>query len=147
MNPRNDQAGTPVRDNHRRQKDRGAVLVEFVFSFMVFFLVTLVGIMDLGRAIWAHNVLAHASHEAARYAMVRGADSLSPATVSDISDYVRSRAIFMKANSINVSVAWQPDNSPGSSVQIQATHTFQPLVALFLPNMGLSSTSQMVITN
>ena len=84
MDPRNDRTGNPLRDNDRRRKDRGAVLMEFVFSFILFLLVTLVGVMDLGRAIWAHNVLAHASHEAARYAIVRGGDSLSPATESSI---------------------------------------------------------------
>ena len=147
MNPRNDQTGNPVQDNHRRQKESGAVLLEFVFSFLLFLLVTLVGIMDVGRGIWAHDVLAHASHEAIRYAIVRGADSLSPATTSDIRDYVRSRTTFLEPDSVNVTVQWQPDNSPGSTVQIQATHNFQPLVALFLPDMNLSSTSQMVITN
>ena len=147
MNPRNEGAGNPVRDNHRRRKDRGAVLVEFVFSFLLFLLVTLVGIMDLGQGIWAHNVLAHASHEAARFAIVRGADSLSPATENDIRDYLRSKAPFLDSNSVNVSVTWDPDTSPGSTVEIQASYTFEPLVALFLPDIPLSSTSQMVITN
>ena len=144
MNPRN---GNPIRDNHRRQKDRGAVLLEFALSFVLFLLVTLVGVMDLGRAIWAQDVLAHASHEAVRYAIVRGADSLAPATESDIRGYLRSRTTFLEPDSVNVVVQWEPDNSPGSTVQIQATHSFQPLIALFLPDIDLSSTSQMVITN
>ncbi len=147
MNPRNEGAGNPVRGNHRRRKDRGAVLVEFVLSFLLFFLVTLVGIMDLGQGIWAHNVLAHASHEAARFAIVRGADSLSPATESDIRDFLRSRTPFLDSNSVSVSVEWEPDNSPGSTVEIEASHTFQPLVSMFLPDISLSSTSQLVITN
>ena len=147
MNPRNEGAGNPVRGSHPRRKERGSVLVEFVLSFLLFFLVTLVGIMDLGQGIWAHNVLAHASHEAARFAIVRGADSLSPATESDIRDFVRSRTTFLDSSSVNVSVTWTPDTSPGSTVEIQASYTFQPLIATFLPDIPLSSTAQMVITN
>ena len=147
MNPRNEGARKPVRDNHRRGKERGSVLVEFVFSFLLFFLVTLVGIMDLGQGIWAHNVLAHASHEAARFAIVRGADSLSPATESDITTFLRSRATFLDSDSVNVSVTWDPDTSPGSTVEIQASYTFQPLVSMFVPDIPLSSTAQMVMTN
>ena len=147
MNPRNEGAGNPVRGSHPRRKERGSVLVEFVLSFLLFFLVTLVGIMDLGQGIWAHNVLAHASHEAARFAIVRGADSLSPATESDIRDFVRSRTTFLDSSSVNVSVTWTPDTSPGSTVEIQASYTFEPLIATFLPDIPLSSTAQMVITN
>ena len=147
MNPRNERAGNPVRDNRRRRNERGSVLVEFVFSFLLFFLVAFVGIMDIGQGIWAHNVLAHASHEAARYAIVRGADSLSPATASDIRDFLRSRAFFLDSDSVNVSVTWDPDTSPGSTVQITASYTFQPLVSMFVPDIPLSSTAQMVMTN
>ena len=148
MNPRNEGAGNPVRDNHRRRKDRGNVFVEFVLCFLLFFLVTLVGVMDLGRAIWAHNVLAHASHEAVRYAIVRGADSLSPATASDITAYLHSRLPFLGSDSVTVSVTWDPtDKSPGSTVEIQATYTFEPLIGTFVPSIPLSSTAQMVVTN
>ena len=100
------------------------MLVEFVLSFLLFFLVAFVGIMDIGQGIWAHNVLAHASHEAARYAIVRGADSLSPATASDIRNFLRSRAFFLDSNSVNVAVTWTPDTSPGSTVEITASLHF-----------------------
>ena len=148
MNPRNEGVGHPVRDSHRRRKERGSVLVEFVFSFLLFFLVTLVGIMDIGQGIWAHNVLAHASHEAARFAIVRGADSLSTATESDIATFLRSRATFLDSDSVSVSVTWDPsDKSPGGTVEITATYTFQPLVSMFVPDIPLSSTARMVMTN
>ena len=82
------------------------MLLEFALSFVLFLLVTLVGVMDLGRAIWAQDVLAHASHEAVRYAIVRGADSLAPATESDIRGYLRSRTTFLEPDSVNVVVQW-----------------------------------------
>ena len=146
--PWNNQTGRPVRGKDRRRNDRGSVMLEFIFSFIFFFMVTLVGVMDLGRGIWVHNVMAHASHEAVRYAIVRGADSLSPASVSDIADYLRSRVTFLPADSITVAVEWDAgDNSPGSIVQIEAAHTFQPLLGFILPDISLSSKARMVITN
>ncbi len=147
MNPRNERLGSPVRDGHPRRKERGSVLVEFVLSFLLFFLVTIVGTMDLGQGIWANNALAHAAHEGVRYAIVRGADSLSPATESDIRDYVRSKAPFLGSSNVNVSVTWTPDTSPGSTVEVTASYTFQPLISVYLSDVTLSSTAQLVMTN
>ena len=103
--------------------------------------------MDIGQGIWAHNVLAHASHEAARFAIVRGADSMSPATAGDIETFLRSRTTFLDSDSVNVTATWTPNNSPGGTVEITATYTFQPLISMFVPDIPLSSTAQMVMTN
>ena len=134
------------RRGSQRRRQRGAAMIEFALSWMTFFLVAIVGIMDFGRAIWAYNVLAHASHEGVRYAIVRGGDSLTPATQSDVRDFVRSRALFLESSSVQVNVTWEPDNSPGNVVQIQTQHTFEPLMAFMLADITLSSTARMVIT-
>ena len=146
--PRNEGSGSVARGGDRRREDRGSVLLEFIFSFMFFFLVTTVGVMDLGRAIWVYNTMAHATHEGARYAIVRGADSLSPASETDIRDYVRSQAAFLQADSVTVAVTWESDKSPGTTVQIQTTHNFEPLLTSFLvSSIPISSSAKMVITN
>jgi len=49
----------------------GQGLVEFALILPVF-LVILIGMVDLGRAIWANNSVANASREAARFAAVHG---------------------------------------------------------------------------
>ena len=130
----------------RTERRRGAAIIEFAFAWITFFLVAVVGIMDFGRGIWAYNALAHASHEAVRYAIVRGGDSLTPATETTIRDFVHSRIVMLNPSSVEVNVSWEDDNSPGNVVQIQASHTFEPLMGFMLPDIELSSTARMVIT-
>ena len=54
-----------------RSRSRGQGLVEFALVLPVF-LVILIGMVDLGRAIWANNAVANAAREAARFASVHG---------------------------------------------------------------------------
>lgn len=49
----------------------GQGLAEFAIV-LPFFLVMLVGMVDVGRAVWANNAVANAAREAARYAAVHG---------------------------------------------------------------------------
>ena len=52
-------------------RGRGQGLVEFALVLPVF-MVILIGMVDLGRAIWANNSVANAAREAARFAAVHG---------------------------------------------------------------------------
>lgn len=54
-----------------RTRSRGQGLVEFALVLPVF-MVILIGMVDLGRAIWANNAVANAAREAARFASVHG---------------------------------------------------------------------------
>jgi TadE-like protein len=56
---------------HRGSRSRGQGLVEFALVLPVF-MVILIGMVDLGRAIWANNSVANAAREAARFAAVHG---------------------------------------------------------------------------
>jgi Flp pilus assembly protein TadG len=58
----------------RRERSRGQALVEFAIVLPVF-AAMLFGIVDLGRVVWANNVLASAAREAARHASVSGGPS------------------------------------------------------------------------
>lgn len=53
----------------RRDRERGQTLVEFALILPVFILV-LMGIFDLGRAVYAFNTISNASREAVRLAIV-----------------------------------------------------------------------------
>ena len=55
----------------RRGRSRGQSLVEFALVIPIF-LVLLMAIVDIGRAIWAQNSVAAAAREGARYAIVHG---------------------------------------------------------------------------
>lgn len=54
-----------------RRTGRGQALLEFALIIPIF-LTMLMGIVDVGRAIWAQNSLAAAAREGARFAIVHG---------------------------------------------------------------------------
>lgn len=60
-----------MRPHRDRTRSRGQGLVEFALVLPIF-LVILIGMVDLGRAIWANNSVANAAREAARFASVHG---------------------------------------------------------------------------
>lgn len=64
----------------RRRRSRGQALVEFSLVLPVF-LVMLMGVIDVGRAIWAQNSLAAAAREGARFAIVHGGSATTACPV------------------------------------------------------------------
>jgi Flp pilus assembly protein TadG len=57
---------------HRiRNRSLGQGLAEFALVLPIF-LTMLIGMVDLGRAVWANNTVANAAREAARFASVHG---------------------------------------------------------------------------
>jgi len=63
-----------------RARDAGQSLVEFALVLPLF-LAILIGMVDIGRGIWANNVIANAAREAARYAIVHGGTGTNPCPV------------------------------------------------------------------
>ncbi len=127
----------------RWRNDRGNELVEVAIVGILFF--TLVfGIMEVGRAIWIYDTVAHLAREGARYAIVRGAESGQVVGAAEVEAYVQGRAAGMTG--LVVTTTWDPDNDPGSVVQVQVDRPFDPVVPLVgLGPIALSSTSRMVI--
>ena len=72
----------------RRNRSRGQGLAEFALVLPVF-LAILIGMVDLGRAVWANNSVANAAREAARYAAVHGGscEDLVAGTVCSSTNY------------------------------------------------------------
>ena len=64
----------------RHRRTRGQALVEFALVIPVF-LALLLGMIDLGRAVWAADSLASAAREAARFAIVHGGTASNPCPV------------------------------------------------------------------
>jgi Flp pilus assembly protein TadG len=60
--------------------ERGQALLEFALILPIF-AVALLGMIDVGRAIWANNAVANAAREAARYAVVHGGTKSNPCPV------------------------------------------------------------------
>jgi Flp pilus assembly protein TadG len=63
-----------------RNRSRGQALVETALILPVF-LALLLGIVDMGRAVWATTSLASAAREAARFAIVHGGNDNTPCPV------------------------------------------------------------------
>jgi len=60
-----------VRERGRERGQRGQALLEFALVLPIF-AVALLGMIDIGRGIWANNAVANAAREAARFAAVHG---------------------------------------------------------------------------
>ena len=63
-----------------RRREGGQATLEFALVIPIF-LVILVGMVDVGRTIWANNALANAAREGARYAIVHGGSKSNPCPV------------------------------------------------------------------
>jgi Flp pilus assembly protein TadG len=128
-----------------RRWNRGQTATEFAMialpSLMLIF-----GIMVFGLAVYNYNFVSDAARDGVRYAIVHGASSTSPATATDITNYVLAEANGLNQNKLTVSTSWSPDNKPGSVVSVKVTYNFQPLFPMSATALPLSSSSQMVIS-
>lgn len=130
-----------------RRGEWGATILEFGLSFTLLFLI-LFGIVDFGRALYAYDAIADAARIGTRYAIVHGSSSSSPATSSTISTYVTGQCCAgLSTSALTVTTTWNPNNNPGSTVNIQVQYNFN-FILPFLPSatVPMSATSQMVIS-
>ena len=137
--------------------EEGASLVEFsLVTFM--FIISMLGVVEMGRMVLVYTSLADAAHAGMRYAIVHGIDNTSvtsgpscaPSSCTGINTVVRNYAStgLLVGSNVTVTVSY-PDsaNKPGSRVQVTAAYTYSPLVSWFSTklNKGMGSTSQGVI--
>jgi Flp pilus assembly protein TadG len=141
-----------------RERDRGQALVEMALMLPVLVLL-LVGIFDLGRAVWLSNSLAMAVREGTRYGVVHGALSASPAGPGSASytapniDTAIASSVQRYATGIpdlTVRASWPDGNANrGSRIVVSASFPFTPVLAqAFLGSalrVTLQSSSTLVI--
>ena len=146
---------------------RGQALVEFTLVTPVFLLM-LFGLLDLGRVVWANDVVANAAREGARWASVHGiSDMTTPATKQQIKSYTLNFAVaagagpqvtvcYSAVNIANGSVRCSGDsdeagaaNARGNMVTVSVTSTVSLVTAslLGLGSYTISSSSTMMINN
>lgn len=70
----------------RRRREYGQSMVELALVLPIF-LMLVFGVLDLSRVVWANSALAHASREAARFAIVQAV------TDASTKDVIRARAL------------------------------------------------------
>lgn len=133
-----------------RRGERGQSLVEFSLIAVVFFMLVL-GIVDVGRAVWHYNALAQATREGTRYAIVHGANSTDPVGPGDaqaVTDQVEQFASGLDLSQLTVTPAW-PDgnNQPGNHVEVTSSYDYEPVFGFFgVISIPMSSSSLMEIT-
>jgi Flp pilus assembly protein TadG len=123
--------------------ERGAALVEFALA-MPFLLLMLFGIMEFAVAFWVRHTVTHAAREGARFAIVRGGDSASPADDAAVATYVRSR---VPLETVQVTTTWPTTKAPGAVVRVRVAYPYQPVTGFgVIGPVTIASTSEMVIS-
>ena len=141
-----------------RAHERGSTLAEFAVVLTAS-MILIVGIIDLGRALYAYHFVSNAARIATRYASVRGSACTAagcPATAASIQTYIRGLAPELNQSQIIVTPTWSsssscagpPNNAPGCTVSIVVSYTFNFAGGPLLPSFPLpiSSTSKMNIS-
>ena len=149
--------GALVGKDHRR----GATIVEFTLSFMVFLLV-LLGLMELGRAVWTYSTISHVTRQAGRYYMVHG--SMYTADASELKQVVTRDAIGLDASKLTIKTRWKRekfneldtiiteavDVERGDTAEIEVSYPFQLITGDLIvdsSNFKMSSKTQVVVMN
>lgn len=105
------------------QMERGGSLVEMALTLPVLLLV-LFAILDLGRAVYAQNVIANAAREGARFGAIAPGDSQAIQTQTE------TAIVGLDMSAVTVAV-----NQTSNTVRVTVTYQFNsitPLVGQFL---------------
>ena len=132
----------------KRRTERGSARLESALCLLLF--VTLCySVMEFGRLIYSYNILAGATREATRWAIVHGGNSGSVATQATLEEKVKHWAIGLDRSAIAVTPTWSDpvSKAPGSSVLVVTQYTLRPFTKLITAGTIVMSTrSEMVIS-
>jgi Flp pilus assembly protein TadG len=139
-----------------RHASRGQALVETAL-ILPLFLILVMGVVDMGRAVWATTSLASAAREAARYAIVHGGKSTAIATKQTIKDAAVTAAIA-GGSSVTATVCYgvgcsgdvdTGSNDRGQTVTVVVSSTVNLIVPALLgqSSFNLSGSSTMVVNH
>jgi Flp pilus assembly protein TadG len=130
----------------RRKAQKGATLIETALCFLLIFTIVY-AILEFGRFVYSYNILAGATREAARYAMVHGSRSGSAATEADVRGQLLRWGVGLDASALVVRTTWTPGNTPGSRVRVEASYTINPMTSLIVNTpIRIGSRSELVIS-
>ncbi|HLI97434.1 MAG TPA: TadE/TadG family type IV pilus assembly protein [Candidatus Baltobacteraceae bacterium] len=127
---------------------RGTAMVEFAISSLVL-LMLLLGILELGRALYTYHTIADAARLGARWAIVRGSgciDASCPATQSSVKSYVLAHVPLLDPSSVTVTANWPSGEAAGDPVSVTVKYNFNFAVPYIGNSLTMQSTSQMVIS-
>jgi Flp pilus assembly protein TadG len=135
---------------------RGQAMVETAIASLAF-IGLIVGLIEVGRGVWNYNMLAHATREGARYAIVHGADSTDPSgpgsdhfTAPDqdemVFETVGRFGRGLDPDGLAVTSEWPDgDNQRGSKVKVTARYEFHSIFS-FLGISPVTLTGSSIMT-
>jgi Flp pilus assembly protein TadG len=152
--------GLPMEKGRKRvclSGEEGQTVVESAFSLLIL-LMTVLGIMDLGLALYSYDFVADAAREGARYAVVHGSTCVGcVATQSSVETYVKSLGLGgIRSSDLTVTATWpdtssctpsvSPCNNRGNNVVVTVNYVFRLNIPLVPSStLNLSSTSESMI--
>jgi hypothetical protein len=129
---------------HRRDRSRGQALVEFALAIPIVLLLML-GILDLGRAVFAYNSVANAARTGARVAIVNQEFSAVEAA---------ALAEAVGLSSVIVEPLEYPYAAPGECpdldcvIRVEVSHDWTaatPIISQIVGPITMSSTSELPV--
>jgi len=109
------------------RKERGQELAEYALILPIFLLVVM-SIFDMGRAVYYYSALQNSVREGARYGVIH------PDDIAGIESVVRQKAVGLDLRDLSISTFYPGDDN----IQVRATFQFQiitPIIgALFGTN-------------
>lgn len=123
--------------------ERGATMVEFAIALSVF-LVSMFGVIEFGRALWAHNALTDAARRGARYATLH-----TTAEMADVKNVVvygdpagGTQPLVPNLTPDNVTVDYSDLATNKGTVSVGITgYQFQFVIPLFGANITMPAYS------
>jgi Flp pilus assembly protein TadG len=130
-----------------RSSSRGQGIAEFALVLTPC-LALIFGVINFALALYCYDFVCYSAQQAARYAVVHGSTSSSPATASSITSYVNSLVVgVLNTNNVSVTTTWSPNNNPGSTVTITVSYSYPPLTSLVSSvTIPVTRTAAMVIS-
>jgi Flp pilus assembly protein TadG len=111
----------------KRRKEQGQDLVEYALILPIFLLVVM-GIFDMGRAVYYYSALQNSVREGARYGIIH------PEDINGIEDAVRQKAVGLDIRGLDIFTSY-PTNE---TIQVRATFSF-PIITPFIGALFNSS--------
>jgi hypothetical protein len=145
-----------------RADRRGATVVEMAIVVSVF-LTLVLGMLDLGIAVFRYHLLAQAARQGARQAIVHGsmADRLGPwgpatyAGTADVEGHpivaaIRPFLVGLDLSQVTIQAEWpDADNKFEQRVRVAVSAPYQPMMTFIFgnPTFTLQGTSTMLIAH
>jgi Flp pilus assembly protein TadG len=148
-----------VRLRAKQPRRKGGTVAEAAIVITLF-LVLVMGVIDMGLAIFQRQVLSEAARQGARQAIVHGskgttswgASQYGPAsadTDAAIPNAIRPYLVGIDPASVNITVQWlDSSNDDKNRVRVTLEYTYHPMTTLVVQStIPLSASSTMLIAH